>query len=148
MTDPQAADQIFPSAVLLNSVRSAVCVELRNGVTVVGTLAKCDGWMNLVLQNVRRYSASGQQCFKSNEVCVRGNAVRSVRVEPAFVRPRDPPPAHHHHQQQQQQQGAHGHHHHHHAGARRPRDDAADGGAARPKLTADERQKKYGKSKS
>lgn len=129
-------ENIFPSAVLFNSGKSTVCVELRNGVTVVGTLIKSDGWMNLVLQNVQRFSADGTQKWKCPEVVVRGNSIKTVRVNPANVKqkPVFVPTQNNNNNSEKQ------------SGVRRDRDGKNEG-PERPKMTMEERNKKYAKAK-
>ena len=71
---------IFPSDVLRNALKSPVSIELKNGVTYNGKLMSVDKWMNADLHDVISTSADGVRFFKHREVCVRGNAIRSVRV--------------------------------------------------------------------
>lgn len=119
-------ENIFPSSVLFNCGKSTVCVELRNQVTVVGTLIKSDGWMNLVLQNVQRFSADGTKKWKSPEVVVRGNSIRTIRVNPSNVKQR---PVFQNNNPQLE------------SGVRRQR----DGDEVTRKMTQEERTKKYAK---
>lgn len=136
------AENIFPSHVLFNSTKKAVCIELRTGVTVAGILDKCDGWMNLVLHSATRYSADGQQEWKSDEVLIRGNAIKTIRVDPACVKAREVRP---HQAAAPAQQGGDrggrgrgGGYAANQAGQRRQRDDSA------PKMTAEDRNAKFG----
>jgi small nuclear ribonucleoprotein (snRNP)-like protein len=128
-------ENIFPSAVLFNSGKSTVCVELRHGVTLVGTLIKSDGWMNLVLQNVQRFSADGTQKWKCPEVVVRGNSIKTVRVSPGNVKPKPVfvAPSHDNNKQA--------------SGVRRDRGGNNNDGPEKPKMSQDERNKKYAKPK-
>lgn len=137
-------ENVWPSNALFNSTKQAVCVELRTGVTVAGILEKCDGWMNLVLHKATRYSADGEQEWKSEEVLIRGNAIKTIRVSPTAVRVREqrphPAAAHNHHHHQPQYGGGGGGAA---AGARRQRDEQQQG--PRPKMSFEDRNKKFGK---
>jgi small nuclear ribonucleoprotein (snRNP)-like protein len=175
---PEMNQNVRPSDVLRNAVASkgaaardaTACVELRDGVSLVGTLVSADGWMNLVMTGVQRYSADGTTQWKVPHVVLRGSAVRTIRVQPGVVRPRPTsilhPPTPHPSAPgaaafRPRHAGAPGgvRHplagggggrpggapHQYNAGARRPREGEAGGapGPARPKLTADERSKKF-----
>ena len=128
-----SSENIFPSSVLFNCGKSMICVELRDGVTVVGSLARSDGWMNLVLTNAQRFSADGTKKWKVPEVVVRGNSIKTIRVNPANVKAR--PPFDPNNSKE--------------SGARRGRDggEQQNDGPSKPKMTQEERNKKYGKSK-
>lgn len=134
-------ENIFPSSALLNCVKSMICVELRNGVTIVGTLARSDGWMNLVLNNVQRFSADGSKKWKCPEVVVRGNSIKTIRVNPTNVKPRPPVDPQKLSNNLPKE-----------SGDRRGRDDGNNNnnkgdGPSRPKMSMDERNKKYAKTK-
>lgn len=129
-------ENIFPSSVLFNCTNSTVCVELRNGITVVGTLLKSDGWMNLVLKNVFRFSADGTTKWKSPEVVIRGNSIKTMRVQPSAVKPRPERPP---------QTGA-ATAGQNESGQRRQRDEGGNNNQP-AKMTLEERNKKYGKAK-
>ena len=130
-----STENIFPSSVLFNCGNSTVCVELRNGVTVVGTLLKSDGWMNLVLKNVQRFSVDGKTKWRSLEVIVGGNSIKTMRVQPGSVKPRP-----------QHLESNHNNNNNNESGQRRQREDGDD--RESKKMTQEERNKKYAKPKN
>lgn len=66
---------------MLTSVKSKqILIELKNGETLNGELVNCDSWMNLSLKNVVQTSSSGDEFFKMNEIYVRGNHIKYLRL--------------------------------------------------------------------
>ncbi len=113
---------VFPTAVLRNSLQRPVLVELKNGTQYTGVLSSVDTWMNLTLTGVTCVMPQASGFFSVKEVVVRGNAVKIVRCEDAAL------------QERQQQQ---------------PLNRRVGGPqAARPRLTAEERKKKFARKES
>lgn len=55
-------------------------VELKNGETYNGHLQSCDDWMNLNLREVTLTSRDGDQFWKIQEVYIRGNTIKYLRI--------------------------------------------------------------------
>ena len=56
-------------------------MELKNGETYNGVLAKCDSWMNLLLKDVICTSKNGDRFWRISECYVRGNTVKYLRIQ-------------------------------------------------------------------
>jgi U6 snRNA-associated Sm-like protein LSm4 len=77
---PGADEGVHPHTVLHNSLRKPVSAELKNGMTYNGVLVTADKWMNLVLREVICSAAAGDRFWSMPECCIRGSALRCVRV--------------------------------------------------------------------
>jgi U6 snRNA-associated Sm-like protein LSm4 len=82
----------FPSDVLRNSRRKPVAVELRSGATYNGVLAASDRWMNLTVVDAIITAPDGARFWKVPSVCIRGSAVRTVRVVTEALKENERPP--------------------------------------------------------
>lgn len=71
-----------PLNVLVKQINSYVIVTLKSGLQYKGTMVKCDGHMNLILEGVTECK-EGHMLAKYGEVLVRGNNVLYITIEPA-----------------------------------------------------------------
>lgn len=55
-------------------------VELKNGDTLSGVLASCDGFMNLHMRDIVCTSKDGDRFWKIPEAYVRGNNIKYLRL--------------------------------------------------------------------
>jgi U6 snRNA-associated Sm-like protein LSm4 len=70
----------LPISLLKACVGQAMLVEIKSGETYNGTLVSIDGFMNLCLSDVILTSPKGDTFWKMNEVYIRGNAVKYLRI--------------------------------------------------------------------
>lgn len=72
----------LPLHVLRQSgAQTKLMVDAKNGDSFEGTLAACDTFMNMRLADCTVTSAHGK-FYKSTEVFVRGNTIKSVQLQP------------------------------------------------------------------
>jgi len=69
-----------PLNILVKQINSYVCVTLKNGVEYRGTMTKCDGHMNLLLEKATEY-VNGDIIANYGTVLVRGNNVLYIAID-------------------------------------------------------------------
>lgn len=69
-----------PLNTLVKQLNSHVTITLKNGVTYKGTMTKCDGHMNIILQGATE--CEGEQPIANyGSVLVRGNNILYISIE-------------------------------------------------------------------
>ncbi|KAG9242376.1 hypothetical protein BJ878DRAFT_464495 [Calycina marina] len=76
---------MLPLGLLTAAQGHPMLVELKSGETLNGHLVVCDTWMNLTLKEVVRTSADGDRFWRVNEVYVKGNNIKYLRVPDEIV---------------------------------------------------------------
>ncbi|KAH8930464.1 Sm-like ribonucleoprotein [Atractiella rhizophila] len=76
---------MLPLALLKSASNKPMLVELKNGETFNGHLQSCDNFMNLLLREVFQTSARGDKFWKMDEVYIRGNTIKYVRVADSVI---------------------------------------------------------------
>ena len=71
---------MLPLALLNAAQQTPIQVELKNGETFNGVLTNCDSWMNLTLSQVICTSQDGLIFKKVQQIYLRGNNIKYVRV--------------------------------------------------------------------
>ena len=71
---------VLPLSIIRSTVQGPILVELKNGETYSGILGACDNWMNMQLKEAVLTSKDGDKFWKLDEVFLRGNNVKYVRV--------------------------------------------------------------------
>jgi len=69
-----------PLNILVKQLNSQVSVRLKNGVEYRGTMTKCDGHMNLLLEKATEY-VNGDIIANYGTVLVRGNNILYISIE-------------------------------------------------------------------
>lgn len=69
-----------PLNVLVKQINSYVAVTLKNGVEYRGRMVKCDGHMNLLLENAEQH-VHGKLVANYGDVLVRGNNILYIMLE-------------------------------------------------------------------
>lgn len=69
-----------PLNVLVKQINSYVAVTLKNGVEYRGRMTKCDGHMNLILENSEQH-VNGKLVANYGDILVRGNNVLYITLE-------------------------------------------------------------------
>ncbi|OCK84198.1 Sm-like ribonucleo protein [Lepidopterella palustris CBS 459.81] len=76
---------MLPLGLLNVAQNHPMLVELKNGETLNGILVSCDTWMNLTLKGVVQTSPEGDRFWQFDEVYVRGNNIKYMRVAPELI---------------------------------------------------------------
>ena len=76
---------MLPLSLLNAAQANPILVELKNGETYNGHLMNCDNWMNILLKEVIRTSASGQEFWRIPEIYIRGNTIKYLRIPEEIV---------------------------------------------------------------
>ena len=69
-----------PLNMLVKQLNSYVAVVLKNGVEYRGTMIKCDGHMNLILDGATEY-VNGQMSTNYGTILVRGNNILYIMID-------------------------------------------------------------------
>ncbi len=69
-----------PLNVLVKQLNSYVAVVLKNGVEYRGTMVKCDGHMNLILNGATEY-INGEMVANYGTIFVRGNNILYIMFD-------------------------------------------------------------------
>lgn len=76
---------MLPSTLLTTSTGHSILVELKSGETYNGKLTDCDAWMNVNLKGVVCTSPSGDSFLKMDQIFIRGNTIKYVRIPDEIV---------------------------------------------------------------
>jgi U6 snRNA-associated Sm-like protein LSm4 len=76
---------MLPLSLLNAAQANPILVELKNGETYNGHLMNCDSWMNILLKEVIRTSASGTEFWRIPEIYIRGNTIKYLRIPDEIV---------------------------------------------------------------
>lgn len=69
-----------PLNVLVKQLNNHITITLKNGVTYKGTMTKCDGHMNIILEGATE--CKGNQLIANyGSVLVRGNNILCISIE-------------------------------------------------------------------
>lgn len=63
-----------PLNVLIKQINSQISLFLKNGVEYKGTMTRCDGFMNILLNGAKEY-VKNQQIANYGSILVRGNNI-------------------------------------------------------------------------
>jgi len=69
-----------PLNVLVKQLNSYVAVVLKNGVEYRGTMVRCDGHMNLILDGATEY-VNGEMIANYGTILVRGNNILYIMID-------------------------------------------------------------------
>lgn len=69
-----------PLNVLVKQINAYVAVTLKNGVEYRGRMVKCDGHMNLLLENAEQH-VNGKLVANYGDILVRGNNILYITLE-------------------------------------------------------------------
>jgi len=69
-----------PLNVLVKQLNSYVAVVLKNGVEYRGTMVRCDGHMNLILDGATEY-VNGEMVANYGTILVRGNNILYIMID-------------------------------------------------------------------
>ena len=68
-----------PLNVLTKQLNSYVAITLKNGVEYRGTMARCDGYMNIILNGASEY-VKNQLTANYGSILVRGNNILYIAI--------------------------------------------------------------------